>query len=77
MALSALVARMARSHEPVHGRVVYAPRPVTVRNIAKSIRAYVRGERRHGLPHLGMRVECDAPNAPNMRGRQRLGEWYQ
>jgi len=50
--------------------------PVTVRNIVKSVGAYVRGERRRGLPRLDMRVECDAPNAPNMRGRQRLGEWY-
>jgi hypothetical protein len=29
------------------------------------------------LPRLDKRVECDAPNAPDMRGRQRLGEWYQ
>ena len=50
--------------------------PVTVRNIVKSVGAYVRGERRRGLPRLDMRVEYDAPNAPNMRGRQRLGEWY-
>jgi hypothetical protein len=51
--------------------------PVTVRNIAKSVGAYVRGERRRGLPRLNMRVECDAPNALNMRGKQRSGEWYQ
>jgi hypothetical protein len=47
------------------------------RNAVCPVGAYVRGERRRGLPRLDMGVECDAPNAPNMRGRQRLGEWYQ
>jgi len=58
-------------------KALISSRPVTVRNIVKSVGAYVRGERRRGLPRLDMRVECDAPNAPNMRGMQRIGEWYQ
>jgi hypothetical protein len=47
---------------------------VTVRNLAKSVEAYVRGDWRRGLPRPELPVECDAPNAPNIRGRQRLGE---
>ena len=63
MALAALGLSGAPVHEPVHGRGVYVRSSVTVRNIAKSVRAYLRGERRRGLPRLDMRVECDAPNA--------------
>jgi len=57
-------------HEPVHGRRAHSANPVTVRNIAKSVQVYVRRERRRGL-RLELRVECGAPDAPNMRGRQR------
>ena len=75
-AFTALGLSEAPVHEPVHGRGTYSSHPVTVRNFAE-VRAYARDERRRGLPRLDMRVECDAPNALNMRGRQRLGEWYQ
>jgi len=76
MALTTLGLSGAPVHEPVHARGPTSPHPATVRNTAKS-GAYVRDERRRGLPRLDMRVECDAPNALNMRGKQRLGEWYQ
>jgi hypothetical protein len=44
-----------------HRSTVAAPmsaHSVTVRNIAKSVGAYVRGERRRSLPRLDMRVGC-------------------
>jgi hypothetical protein len=66
-------------HRSTNRSTVAAPmsaHPVTVRNIAKSVGAYVRGEQRRGSPRLDTRVECDAPNAPNRRRRQRSGEWY-
>jgi hypothetical protein len=77
MALTVLELSDVPVHEPVHVVAPVSAHPVTVPNIVKSVRAYVRGERRRGLPRLDMRVECDAPYAPNMRGMQRLGEWYQ
>ena len=76
MALIAPIARVTRSTNRSTVATLMSALSVTVRSITKSV-AYVRGERRRGLPRFDTRIECDAPNAPNMRGRQRLGEWYQ
>ena len=43
--------------------------PVTVRNVTKSVDAYVRGERRRGLPRLDMRVERDEPKLTSWLSR--------
>jgi hypothetical protein len=68
---------MARS---TNRSTVAAPYPIILSLCVtppRNMGAYVRGERRHGLARLDARIECDAPDAPNMRGRRRLGEWYQ
>ena len=72
-AVIAPFARVTRSTNRSTVAALVSAHSVTVRNIAKERRAYVRGERRHSLPRLDTRIECDAANAPNMRGRQRLG----
>jgi len=77
MALTALELSDAPVHEPAHGHGAISAHPVTVRNIVKSVGPTSAANGDAVLPRLDMRVECDAPNAPNMRGRQRLGEWYQ
>ena len=78
MALTALELSDAPVHEPVHGRDAHVPLILLL--CVTSSRASGPTSAANGdavLPHLDMRVECDAPNAPDMRGRQRLGEWYQ
>jgi len=74
MALIAPLARVTRSTNRSTVAAAMPAYPVTVRNIVKSVGLTSAATR---LPRLDMRVEYDAPNAPNIRGRQRLGEWYQ
>jgi hypothetical protein len=74
MALIAPLAWVTRSTNRSTVAAAMPAYPVTVRNIVKSVGLTSAATR---LPRLDMRVECDAPNTPNIRGRQRLGEWYQ
>jgi len=52
-------ARVTRSTNRSAVTALASVHRVTVRNIAKERRAYVRGERRHSLPRLDARTECD------------------
>jgi hypothetical protein len=75
-----LIAPLARVTRSTNRSTVAAPvsaHSVTVRNIAKSVGLTSAANGDTSLPRLDTRIECDAPNAPNMRGRQRLGGWYQ
>jgi len=74
MAPIALFARATRS---TNRSTAEAPIPlsfVTVCNITKGVRTSSAASGDAGLPRLDIRVESGAPNAPNIRGRQRLGE---
>ena len=78
--LITLIAPFARVTRSTNRSTVAAPvsaHPVTVRNIAESAGLTSAANGDTVCARLDTRIECDAPNAPNMRGRQRLGEWYQ